>query len=346
MITSLSRSIPFINTSYVVCHNSFANYQDSYKINPQQTYNLKTLFQNGVRGFMIDLHYHNNEISICHEVTPQKTLPGSCYTTQWVFMATVMKLESFLIFLQDLVIKNPEEIIILFLESYVPMKEVEALFTKTNLTQFILKTNPNTPGLTLGDILNKKTPLIVFSDYANPENRHLIDGFFHTKNYRESKYDLSEYQGCEDRGEASRTKYHEKEYNGQQINLFLLNHFYKTSLNFKALGTSTYHNINDYHSIQERGIKCQKEFSLFPNFIAVDYVEEGNWGGVFAYVNEQNYNTLCALTNHDCAIETLGNCSNNSNYETDYSNESNYSNYIIFAIGAIIPIAVIGLTHH
>ena len=128
------------------------------------------------------------------------------------------------------------------------MKEVEVLFIKSNY---------NIPNFTIRDILSNHTPLIVFSDYANPKSNHLIEGLFNTKNYKESKYDLSEYQGCENRGELSRAKYHKKYYNGQQVNLFLLNHFYKTSFNFIP-GTDTYQNINNYHSIHERSIKCQK----------------------------------------------------------------------------------------
>ena len=178
------------------------------------------------------------------------------------------------------------------------MKDVATSFDNINLTQFLLKTNPNNPTLLIENIIAKRTPLIVFSDYAH-SNQKPINGFFYTKHYKESKYDLAEYQGCEDRDKTSRTRYNEKAYNNQIINLFLLNHFYKTS--FKVPGAMTYYEINDYHNIKERSLKCQGKFSLFPNFIALDHLEQGNWGGVFAFVNEQNYKTLCAITHNNCA---------------------------------------------
>ena len=100
MINFLSHQIPFINTSWVVAHNSFANWKDGWHLNPQQTFNLEGLFERGVRGFMIDIHYHNNEASLCHEITPQKDLQGSCSTTKWMLFAPILKLESFLISLR------------------------------------------------------------------------------------------------------------------------------------------------------------------------------------------------------------------------------------------------------
>jgi hypothetical protein len=293
----LSRQTPFVNTTWVVAHHPFASWESNWRLNPQQTFKLETLFAKGVRGFMIDIHYHEGDIYICHEHNAQKQRPGNCWDTKWLMLASPVKLDSLLANLYNLIIKNPDDIIMLFLECYVPMQEVAALFAQNNLTQFLLKTNPNTQHITIGDMLTNNTPLIVFSDYAHGR-QELIEGMLYTKNYRESKYNLAEYQGCEDRGEMSRTKYNEGTYGSQVINLFLLNHFYQTSITFP--GTLTYYEINNYNHIKDRSVKCQKEFSLFPNFIAVDYVEQGNWGGVFAFVNEQNYKTLCAFTNNDC----------------------------------------------
>lgn len=301
MANFLSHKIPFVNSSWIVAHNSFSNKEDGW-FYAQQSYNLTSLFEKGVRGFMMDIHYNNNEISLCHELSPKRNPSDECFATKagLGFVSSIVKLESFLISLYSLIVKNPNEIIILFLECYVPVQEVKNLFVKTNLSQFILTINPNNPDLTIGEILRNKTPLIIFTDYAYGK-QYLLDGFFHTKYYKESKYNLAEYRGCEDRNEWSRTKYNEKQFQDQEINLFLLNHFYKTSFNF-ILNANTYHNINSYHAIKERGAQCQKEFSLFPNFIAIDYVEEGNWGGVIAYINEQNYKVLCAITSNDCNL--------------------------------------------
>jgi hypothetical protein len=298
----LSRSIPFINTTWVVAHHPFASPESGWRINPQQTFKIENLFEKGVRGFMIDIHYHQDDVYVCHENNPQRDLPGNCWYTRWPMFSNPVKLNDLLESVYNIIIDNPNDIITLFLECYVPMIKVAELFSQNNLTQFLLKINPNNASLTIGDIISRNTPLIVFSDYAHGGQR-LIEGFFYTKYHKESKYNLAEYQGCEDRNENSRLRYAEETFRGIKVNLFLLNHFYEHSMGSSIPGISTYHEINDYYHIKARAIRCENEVSLFPNFIAVDYVEQGNWGGVFAFANEQNYKTLCALTRGDCIYE-------------------------------------------
>ena len=275
MINKLLWNIPFVNTTWAVAHNSFVN-QDYglFNFNAQQSLRFETLFEKGVRGFMIDLHYHNNDISLCHAFSPNKE-PGRYCALHLATLGNPIKLTEFLSSLNNIIVNNPDEIIILFLECYVPMREVIKLFKNYNLTKYLLLENPNNI-FTIGNILEKQTRLIVFSDYAY-KNEGLQEGGFHNTNqYMESKYNLAEWPGCDSRDESSRASYGSK-------NLFLLNHFYSTSI------VGSYGTINDYFTIKKRVVECEQKFHLFTNFIALDYIEQGNWGGAFKLVDERNY---------------------------------------------------------
>ena len=259
---------------------------------------------------MLDLHYQGKDISLCHELNPQKEVGGDCFMTK-LTLGTPIKLIDFLSKLYNILLNNPNEIVILFLESYVPMIEVNKLFEQNNLTNFLLQKNPNTISLTIRDILSNKTPLIVFSDYAYGPQK-LESGFYHPQNYKESKYNLAEWPGCEDRNENSRAHY-----NNSSVNLFLLNHFYKFSVEYPFGEPCS--EINDYFKIKKRVEICKQNFFLYTNFISLDYVEKGNWGGVFRFVNEQNYQIACSLFINNCQLDNdevinkVHGVSNNSN---------------------------------
>ena len=320
--TAELKNIPFVNTTWVVAHNSFANVAKGWKWNAQQTFDLETLYGMGVRGFMLDLHYHKNEISLCHDKPGKTEKPGYCYMTQAMRLSLEdpVKLSTMLNSIYGIITKNPDDIMMLFLESYVPTQEVANLFAQHNLTNFLLTKNPNDPSLTVGELLS--TPLVVFSDYGkgnDTEPSSFVDGFFYTKNYKESKYDLSKYYRCEDRDQISRTLYDESDWHGQPVNLFLLNHFYWNSL-VSIPGSDSFEAINSYERIKERSKICVKEHGLFTNFITVDYAEQGKYGGGFAFADEQNYQALSVFSSDNgiCKAQMFSDSNSNNVCKTTY----------------------------
>lgn len=284
-------SLPFINMTWAVAHNAFVN-PDTWIYNRQQEYNIESQLEHGVRAFMINLHYHYDTISLCHETSPKNDKGNSCSATSGNLFKKPESLQKFLHQIHQF-LNATNEIIILFLECYVPMHDVKEVFDTTGISKFLLNINPNNEILTIGSITKNNTRLIVFSDYAYGAQNE-IPGFFYTKNHKETKYDLSSFSKCEDRNEDSRTKYTEHSYNGQKIHLFLLNHFYWHSISFNP---QSYKIINSYDLIQSRYNLCDKEHSLKANFIAVDFINEGDWGGVLRFVENTNHNTIILFQN-------------------------------------------------
>jgi hypothetical protein len=83
--------------------------------------------------------------------------------------------------------------------------------------------------------------------------------------------------------------------------LFLMNHFHQSSMVVPGF-TNTYETINSYAAILNRTLECEKQQKRWPNFIAVDFVEEGENGGakqVVWEINTKKFITTPRKLRHD-----------------------------------------------
>jgi hypothetical protein len=143
--------------------------------------------------------------------------------------------------------------------------------------------------------------LIIFSDYGayHKERQFAFDdvdnvwqpGIHYVSQYKETEYSLRQYSNCEYRGEARAA------YGDNSINLFVFNHFYPESCAHNY-GYSYWETIlgmvqkdcdyvNAYKVIMGRIRSCLVA-GLFPNFVAVDFVEKGDLGGAREVVRTLN----------------------------------------------------------
>ena len=146
--------------------------------------------------------------------------------------------------------------------------------------------------------------LVIFSDNGAdtaPRIFPLASGIFSASEYRETQYDLGEFPNCE-----MRVGRHPSAQAGGTSRLFLINHFYKGSF---ATGEMTYHQINNPFAnslkgkyakqgprdIATRSEDCLIQEGIYPTFIAVDFVEEGDFGGAREQVLRLNQKRLGAV---------------------------------------------------
>lgn len=299
LLDTYEDSKSYKDVSWLTTHNAFANYEDGWAY-AQQNRNISAQFAHGVRSFMVDLHWYNPKgspstasyLALCH-LSCQVTPAG------YLSLDPPIKAVDFFTKIATLLHNNPQDIITLHFESYSThgrlnssgWSELEALFTKSGLNHYLNKDNPNSTGLILGKMRSNNTRLVVFSDNfsdtIDPKNPGNSTGIFHTTEYRETKYSLSGFKQCERRDDNRAL--------GVTKNLLVMNHFHSFS---QESSKKPYGRINSYAKIATRINQCRGQEGIFPNFIAVDFVEEGHLGGAKEAVIAINQ----AISNQETAI--------------------------------------------
>ncbi|MEI6806930.1 MAG: hypothetical protein WCK49_10585 [Myxococcaceae bacterium] len=271
--------------AWLSSHNAFNNSEDGWLVNNNQSLSYERQYEFGVRGFFLDLYWYNPGsgekayIALCHENKDKIGLYfGGCPLTLLTRLDAPPKFETFLKHVKGWLQKDPAAIITLHLESYLgeqSQKPLKALLKKTGLAQFLFKEisagkiqQDVTHWKTLKEMRQMNQRLVIFSD-----NRS--DGFVNIASYRETKYDLGQFPHCEMRGE------------GRSLtnDLFVMNHFYEVPWSM----TRDYVKINSFGSIAECVVKCCQEQGRLPNFIVLDFVEQGEAGKLVSQLNKLNF---------------------------------------------------------
>jgi len=284
----------YTEVCWLTAHNAFSSKAEGW-FYAQQNLSLQDQFNYGVRSFMIDLWWYDpawllnpqalvtlspgpsSYVCLCHDngVLSQFQRGFSAPTPVSEFFSQV----------RDWLNANNQAVITLHLEDRLdngplgPAAAIEGLLRDAGLLDFVYR--PGTQDVqdwpTLGQMRTTGKRLIIFSDKRS-------DGMINVASYRETKYDLGEFPNCEMRGEGRNS-------NGQR-KLFLLNHFYKVSLP----SIYDYKGVNSCEEIRRRLESCSQSQRLLPNFIAVDYVEQGDALQIVQLLNTVKANHFQAPT--------------------------------------------------
>ncbi|OJV46331.1 MAG: hypothetical protein BGO28_03125 [Alphaproteobacteria bacterium 43-37] len=270
------------NVTWLTTHNAFANYEDGWRY-AQQVMRISQQFEYGVRGFMVDLHWHdpdgspssNSYLALCHNACGMAPIAGI------TSLVPLMKAIDFFKEIERLLRHNSREIITLYIESYTAPKErpaptgwraLNALLEAAGLNGHLNTINPNDPNLTLEGMRKGNKRLVLFSDKredtVDPHSPEITTGIFYVGEYRETKYSLFASPGCERRGDGRAQ--------GLDKNLLIMNHFHTISY---PAASKDYNHINGYSMIARRVNLCRTQEQLFPTAVVVDFVEEGRFGG-------------------------------------------------------------------
>lgn len=129
-----------------------------------------------------------------------------------------------------------------------------------------LESDPNDHSITLGNLREAGTRLIVFSDYAFSRQGAMVSSILPTTLYKETKFNVDnneEVNNC-----ILRDDY--RSMPGEKVNLFVLNHFPSLSA-FRDYGST----INKYMSVVDHVDRCLNKALPIPNFIVIDNVHLG-----------------------------------------------------------------------
>ena len=240
--------------AYLTTHNAFNSDEDGLLF-PNQTYNIASQLNDGVRGLMIDVYDFFGTPTAYHSVFALGTIPLSNIFND----------------IKTFLDNNPNEIVTIILECYVTANDIEDEINQSGLSNYLYTHNATWP--TLQNMIDNDNRLVIFSDVDDASSsqdwyhyvwEYAVETHYSVGNINDFTYDFNR---------------------GDPLNdLFILNHFVTDA----TLGYGLYNESNDVNAnpfFINRALDCQTQTNKFPNFVTVDYYELGDGLAVVDQLN-------------------------------------------------------------
>ena len=295
------KHLPFNEYTWLTAHNAFST--GFLGIGGNQNKDISELLRLGARGLMLDLHYCHGEIRLTH---------NSCSWDDTVFSDEMNR--SVLPFLRN----NAEAVVTLFLESYVTKDQLLTAFNAIpglnefifTLSKFCCQKN-QLAWPSLQEMIDQNQRLLIVSDKWDTSGFYSTQAgelqvIFSLAIISENYWSLGDTiwqhdYTCQPRNKLIPLSIKNFRYGGQLDRLFLMNHFHGISFKSHSAYDNGFSNllIRDEHY-------CQASAQHSPNYIAVDFINEGgareyvnfkNNGGVLFYAsNNATGKFICGMT--------------------------------------------------
>jgi len=240
--------------AYLTTHNAFNSDEDGLLF-PNQTYNIASQLNDGVRGLMIDVYDFFGTPTAYHSVFALGTIPLSNIFND----------------IKTFLDNNPNEIVTIILECYVTANDIEDEINQSGLSNYLYTHNATWP--TLQNMIDNDNRLVIFSDVDDASSSQ--DWYHYVWEYAvETHYSVGNINDftCDfNRGDPLN-------------DLFIFNHFVTDA----TLGYGLYNESNDVNAnpfFINRALNCQTQTNKFPNFVTVDYYELGDGLAVVDQLN-------------------------------------------------------------
>ncbi len=253
--------------AYLTTHNAFNSDQDGLLF-PNQTYNIASQLNDGVRGLMIDVYDLFGTPTAYHSIFALGTIP----------------LSDILNDIKTFLDNNPNEVITIILECYVTANDIEDEITQSGLSNYLYTHNTVWP--TLQNMIDNDNRLVIFSDVDDASSSQ--DWYHYVWEYAvETHYSVGNINDftCDfNRGDPLN-------------DLFIFNHFVTDA----TLGYGLYTESNDVNAnpfFINRALECQNQTNKFPNFVTVDYYELGDGLAVVDQLNGVTSTSSINISEH------------------------------------------------
>jgi hypothetical protein len=267
--------LKYHQVTFLTSHNSYAAKKHGF-FYAQQYWTIQEQLEHGTRGLMLDTYYNSTktDVVLCHK---------SLFINRFLKKGRPpMTLKESLLTIKTFLENNPTEIITIFLENYVDNGHLlDSAIRSSDIEHFILKPHQWDPceragWPTLRWMQQHNKRLLIFNSIEKTELT-----FNEWEHVIENQYGaLITKQACAERIESQKWR-------RNQRHLYLVNYFSTFKLN---LGRA-YHAINTVHlqSLMReinQGLDSNGLYKMrSPNFIALDYVNEGD---AMNYINKMN----------------------------------------------------------
>ena len=240
--------------AYLTTHNAFNSDQDGLSF-PNQTYNIASQLNDGVRGLMIDVYEHFGTPTAYHSTFLLGTIPLSDIFND----------------IKTFLDNNPNEVATIILECYVTANDIEDEINQSGLSNYLYTHNSGWP--TLQNMINNNSRLVIFTDVDDASSSqswyHYVWDYAVETHY--SVGNINDFTCDFNRGDPLN-------------DLFIFNHFVTDA----TLGYGLYNESNDVNAnpfFINRALDCQTQTNKLPNFLTVDYYELGDGLAVVDQLN-------------------------------------------------------------
>lgn len=243
---SLLQNKPYNEVCFAGTHNSF-NYAHGKTafIYPNQPFPVYRQLQDGIRAFMLDIHYSKNDPDSTVYLYHQYEILGK-EKLKDVF-------DQMAVFLEN----NPDEVITIIFECYVKAEDVEESLKYSALNQFVFHKKSDEWPL-LKDMITAHERVVIFSHCATYSDWYLNqDEYCFENDY--NNHNLNDMSVKIIRGDTSKS-------------LYIMNHFVYSTLNRKIANGKSNRLENIKKHLQKSALQINKK----PNFIFVDWYNRGD----------------------------------------------------------------------
>ncbi|MBW7863111.1 MAG: hypothetical protein H3C30_01710 [Candidatus Hydrogenedentes bacterium] len=244
---------PFDQVAFACTHNGMSSREAGYFF-PNQDRRMRRQLEDGIRAVMLDVHVEDGRLMLCH---------GFCRLGSQTLVEGLVEIREFL----D---AHPREVVALLVEGSVPDPEHLARdFRESGMLDLCHAQRLGDPWPTLGEMIAANRRVVVLYDRNCGDQDWLLPMWKHMWDTPWYPGSLEEFDCRLDRGEKTNA-------------LLNLNHFLKsqpTPRRHLALAA----NSNPF--FMDRVMKCVREIGRIPNFITVDFYEQGDVFSVVEAVN-------------------------------------------------------------
>lgn len=165
----------------------------------------------------------------------------------------------------DFLDRGPDEVVVLFIEDYVPPEEIERAVVESGLIELVYTPRRDRPLPTLREMIAAdKRVLVMAEDEDGGESvPWYVDGFQYAQ---ETPYTFESVDELEAEASCDPNR------GGSDNPLFQLNHWIEKM----PRSPKTAAEVNSYGVLLERARRCARERNLLPNLIGVDFWEHGD----------------------------------------------------------------------
>ncbi len=277
--------------AFAATHNSMSAADIANWMFPQQERGIKGQLADGIRGFLIDLHYGvpvgdrvktvlddeaasmekykevlgqegvDAAMSMRNHLVGEETGERDVYLCHGFCELGAEKFNQVLEDMRDFLVENPNEVVIIIIqdESVTPA-DIAACFEKTGMVDFVYKGAVTPPWPTLRELIASDQRVLVFAEHVaeGVPWYHVVWDVFQETPYR--FLDPSEFSNKPGRG-------------GTTGSLLLMNHWIETT---PAPKPSNAEIVNAYDFLLKRARACRRARGMMPNLIAVDFYATGD----------------------------------------------------------------------
>jgi hypothetical protein len=231
----------FDQVAYATSHNAMSNRAARW-VAPNQEAGITAQLELGVRALMLDTYDFNGQSMLCH---------GACSLGRQPLVEGLGEVKAFL----D---AHPREVVSIIFESYLDASKTEAAFDAAGLLPMLYSQPVGQPFETLGALVASNRRLFVVTDSGGGGFDGYQDVWSLSWETDFSNATMEDFSCAPNRGTPGNP-------------LFILNRFLTNPVAYRDLATQA----NANPAFLAFAEQCWDEGGQIPNFVTVDFVDEG-----------------------------------------------------------------------